>query len=194
MNNSCLKDKLTDITNQAFLQLEFSIKLMDYIELGGINVELGNNDEIKFDTNALIQYGHGTIRFPSGNFGTKGDLICASINNFNIILGFTAITLDASLKKAGFKNNSNGQAPNDKLCTLVYMIRCAYAHDMMHPKWEVKKKFQKPLTIELKGRTIDLDFSQKNGQCFDINDIGGHLAYFDIKDEVINMIKSATER
>ena len=71
------------------------------------------------------------------------------------------------------------------------MIRCAYAHDLMHPKWNVKGSYRQLLKIELQGKNIELDLSEKNGQPFDIKDIGGHEIYFKIKEKLCHLIEKS---
>ena len=77
------------------------------------------------------------------------------------------------------------------LRTLVYMIRCAYAHDLIHPKWNVKGPYCQQLKIELQDETVELDLSEKDGQPFDVKDIGGHEIYFQIKEKICQLIEES---
>ena len=179
-----MKAELLENIEQAFLQLAFSIKLLTFFELEKI-------DKDEFDTDLTILGEHGNIGYSHGTFNTYDDLIHAAHNNFNLTLGFTAITLETSLQAASISNNPNDQSPNGMLRTLVYMIRCAYAHDLIHPKWNVKRPYCQQLKIELQDETVELDLSEKDGQPFDVKDIGGHEIYFQIKEKICQLIKES---
>jgi hypothetical protein len=178
-----VKAELLENIEQAFLQLAFAIKLLAFLDLKKI-------DKNEFDID-LILGKHGEIAYGHGTFNTYDDLINAAHNNFNLTLGFTAITLETSLQTAGISNNPSDQSPNGMLRTLIYMIRNAYAHDLMHPKWEVKGQYRKQLIIELQNETVELDLSEKHGQPFDVKDIGGHETYFQIKEKICQLIEES---
>lgn len=176
-----MKSELVKNINQAFLQLEFAVKLLSCFERKKI-------DKADFDADIVIILPKRNLSFPSNTFNSYADLILAAENNFNIMLGFTSIILDSSLEKIGIKKYPDNQINDGKIRTLIYMIRCAFAHDMMHPKWEVRGKFAQPLEIQLPGEVIKVDLSQKHGHNFNIQDIGGHENYFQIKDMICKMI------
>lgn len=178
-----MKPEILENIEQAFLQLAFSIKLLTFFELRKI-------DKDEFDTDLIILGERGNIGYRHGTFKTYDDLICGATNNFNLTLGFTAITLESSLQAAKIPNNPNDSSSNGMLRTLIYMIRCAYAHDLMHPRWNVKGQYYQKLRIELHSKTIELDLSEKNGQPFDIKDIGGHEIYFQIKAKICRLIEN----
>lgn len=171
---------LRDI-EQAFLQLTFSIKLLAFFELKNIDKEI-------FDMCLTIPGKQDNVLYKKDTFKTYNDLIHAATNNYNITLGFTAITLESSLQAANIPNNPDDKSPEGMLRTLVYMIRCAYAHDLMHPKWSVKKKYRHELEIPLQNETFILDLAEKNAQPFDIKDIGGHVNYFNLKEKICQLI------
>jgi len=60
---------------------------------------------------------------------------------------------------------------------------------MMHPRWNVKGPYRQQLKIELQDENVELDLSGKDGHPFDIEDIGGHEIYFEIKDRICKMIE-----
>ena len=173
-----LKSDISENINQAFLLLEFSLKLLTYTELGKI-------DKNEFDTDVTVIGQDCNLSFNHNSFGTYDDLILAAENNFNITLGFTSIVLNTSLDLIGITCNPRDRSPDGMLRTLIYMIRCAYAHDMMHPRWKVKNDYAQPLEIQLQKETLKLDLSQKDGQLFSTQDIGGSEKYFEIKDLVL---------
>jgi hypothetical protein len=179
-----MKEELTENIHQAFLQLEFATKLLTYTELYGIN----KND---FDTNVVIEDGKHIIPFNHSAFNSYDDLILAAENNYNITLGFTAIVLDSSFEKIGIAADPKNRTSNGMLRTLIYMIRCAYAHDMMFPKWKVKGDYSEILTIHLRDEILKLDLSDKDDTAFKIGDIGGLRIYLSIKEKVCQLINES---
>lgn len=176
-----MKMEILKNIDQAFLQLEYAIKLLNYMELRTI-------DKDEFDTNIVITGKKENISFNHSAFNTYDDLILGAENNVLITVGFTCIVLDTSLQSIGIKPNHSDRSSDGMLRNLIYMIRCAYAHDMMHPKWEVRGNYAQPLEIQLKSDTLKVDLSKKHSQLFNIEDIGGYENYFHIKELVCKMI------
>ena len=178
-----MKTELIRNINQAFLYLEFTIKLLTYIERRTI-------DKDKFDTDIVITGKKKNISFNHSAFNTYDDLILGAENSVLLAVGFTSIVLDTSLQAIGGKCDPKDLSSDGMLRRLIFMIRCAYAHDMMHPKWEVRGNYAQTLEIQLQNDILRLDLSRKHGQPFNIEDIGGYENYFDIKDLVCKMISN----
>ena len=145
-------------------------------------------DKDEFDTNIVITGKKRNISFNDSAFNTYDDLILGTENCVLLSVGFTAIVLDTSLQSVGKKPDPNNRSSEGMLRNLIYMIRCAYAHDMMHPKWEVRSNYAQPLEIQLQSDILRLDLSKKHNQLFNIEDIGGYENYFEIKDLICKMI------
>jgi hypothetical protein len=145
-------------------------------------------DKDEFDTNVILPGKFINLSIFHNSFKTYDDLIFAAENTYNISLGFTSIVLDEALQSIGINHNPLNKTHNGILRTLVYMIRCAYAHNMMYPKWEIKSKYAFLLKIPLTHEVLELDLAQKNGQPFNIGDIGGLQNYLEIKDKVCQLI------
>ena len=169
--------------NQAFLQLEFSIKLMNYIELGHIDKE-----QLDSDTTVLLE--RRNLSFPDNSFSSYDDIIIAAQNNYIITLGNSAIALETSLQEGGIHNDPKDTSPRGQLRTLVYMIRCAFAHDMMTPSWNIKPQYRRVLEIDLPTGKIDIDLQNLNGKPFDDKHIGGIETYYELKDSVVEFLKA----
>jgi len=170
-----MKTDLIKNINQAFLYLEFTIKLLYYMERRTI-------DKDEFDTNIVITGKKRNILFNDSAFNTYDDLILGAENCVLIAVGFTSIVLDTSLRSIGKKPDPNDRSSDGMLRSLIYMIRCAYAHDMMYPKWAVRGNYAQTLEIQLQSDMLRLDLSKKHKQLFNIEDIGGYENYFEIKD------------
>lgn len=163
--------------DQAFLQLTFAVKLLTFIELG----KLSKTD---FDGAVVIELAEDFLKFDPGTFNSYDDIILAAQNQYSITLGFTAVTMDEVLESAGFKRNLAAGSPHRDLRDLVYMIRCAFAHDMMHPKWAARGPFLRDFRIASPGGPIEVDMGKLNGKPLEMEDLGGPKAFFKIKDEV----------
>ncbi|MCX6543528.1 MAG: hypothetical protein NTV05_03840 [Acidobacteria bacterium] len=166
-----------EMIEQAFLQLVFAIKLLTYTELGKI-------DKAEFDGDVLIKLSKRNLPFPAGTFRSDDDIVLAAQNNFCITLGFTAIVLDEALNRAGSVRELDEASPHRDLRTLVYMVRCAFAHDMMNPRWEARGPFARQLCVLLPSGPLRVDTAALNGRAFDHAAIGGMETYFEIRNEV----------
>lgn len=169
---------------QVFLQFEFAVKLMNYFELKKV-------DKQEFDTDTIVLLDQGSISFRNNAFQSYNDLILAAQNSYQITLGATAITLDDSLDEAGIKHDASDSSPRGQLRKLVYMIRCAFAHDMLTPRWCVNSTNVCVLDVKLASQTLRVDLANLNGKLFDNQDIGGVIAYLEIKDAVLRLITEA---
>ncbi len=169
--------------DQAFLQLEFAIKLMNYVELGRLNKD-------EFDRDTLIELERKNIRFGDNTFHTYDELKNAAINNYLITLGMSAIALETSLQDAGINNNYADFSSKGQLRALVYMIRCAFAHDMMTPCWKVDHCYQRIIELHLGVGKISIDLRELNGMAFEDRHIGGIETYYEIKNAVKSLIEA----
>jgi hypothetical protein len=176
-----MNPQILENIDQAFLQLEYVIKMMAYTELKKINKE-------ELDSELIILGDKRNLNFAGNKFNSYDDLILASQNETHICFGFTSIVLDLSLDAIGIERNPKDNSEKGMIRNLIYMIRCSYAHDMMHPKWEVKGDFRKVLKVPLTNCQLEIDLTEKHGQPFDFSDIGGFENYFEIKDKVREII------
>jgi len=176
-----MKNELISNIDQAFLQLEFTMKLLTYIELGKIDKDV-------FDTHISITGWERPFSYPANAFNTYNDLILAAENCVLLSVGCTALVLETSLELVGKNPDPNNRSPEGMLRNLIHMIRCAFAHDMMYPKWEVRGDYAQPLEIQLERDILKLDLSNKHNQPFNIEDIGGYENYYEIKDLICKMI------
>ncbi len=101
----------------------------------------------------------------------------------NLVLSATAaliIAVDTALDETfGAKNPLNTQDPIDSLRAIIYMLRCAWSHDMANPKWELKgDKYRRTYQVTVPLQTIstfssgritdsqiyELDFAKLDGK------------------------------
>jgi len=166
---------------QALLQYEFVIKMLTYIESGKL-------DKKEFDIDTTIIHAKSYNRFPDNTFNTYDDLKLAAENNFSLMLGALTITIESCLAENGIPNNSQDTTPRGQLRQLIYMIRCAYAHDIMEPKWVIKDRYVKKLTCTAGPYTKEVELDELNGTHFNIEQVGGHGFYFELIKEIRNWL------
>ena len=169
-----LDDALVDV-DIAFLQVEFSIKLLSYCELEKI-------DPAELDANQIVLLEHQNLIFPPGNFSKPEDIVRAASVTFSLALGGSALTLDKAWVVAGVGSDPRSEDGTVKLRTLIHMVRCAYAHGVADPKWEVQGDYRQVLEVNLPSAPLRLDLRELHGQGFDFAQLGGHARWFEIRD------------
>lgn len=174
-------DYAIEDVEHAFRQLEFAIKLMCYCELGHIDVE-------KFDADITILLQNENVGYNAGGF-EKDSIVMTSQMLVGTAFGVSAIVLDALYDAAGIKKNIKSREPKDDLRMLVYMVRCAFAHNIAAPVWDARgpdfaREFCLPLTPY-----ANVDLSQINGASFDYEHIGGFAQWYKIKGAVIQVVR-----
>lgn len=177
-----LNEALKDV-EIAFLQLEFTIKLLMHCELEKI-------DPSEFDMDAVIRLENGNLHFPTGHFSDLDNIIRAAKVSVNLAFGGSALALDKAYEVAGIKPDPASQDGLIKLRTLVYMVRCAYAHGVADPKWEVRGRYRKTMEVELAGEPIMIDLRKLDDQNFNFDCLGGHGNWFVIRDDSISALRN----
>jgi hypothetical protein len=157
----------------AFAQLFFSWKLYNYALEGKIDRESLDSD-ITFQNEDQSQI----FVLPSRIFENDNDFILAFENNLTIAFGAAAITLDRARHETGHNLPDPIQSENDQCIALIYQIRCAFAHDIAEPRWNVKGRYLRAYDF---GR-LHIDLTQLDGEVFDYHQIGGPERLIAIKD------------
>lgn len=177
-----MQDALDDL-DIAFRQLEFTIKLLSYCELGHIN-------PADFDTDHLVALGDERLHFPSGNFPDRISLERAAGTSVLIAMSASALVLDDAFTAFGMKPNAEAADNVGQLRALVYMVRCAYAHGIAAPLWEVRGKYLRNLAIDLNGVPLSLDLRPLNGQPFHIDQIGGYANWYRMRNASLRIFEA----
>ena len=180
-----LNDALEDV-RIAFLQVEFSIKLLSYCELGKI-------DPTEFDLDQIVLLEHENLRFPPGHFSDPDNMIRAANVTVLAALGASALILNKAWEVADIRPCPVSEDETIKLRTLVHMVRCAYAHGMADPKWQVKDRYRRQLEVKLPSGPLILDLRELDGQGFDFDALGGHAKWLEIRDESIARLTAAVD-
>ena len=168
---------------RAFMQLEFAIKLMCYCELGKIHHK-------EFDSDVTIILENENVSFPSGSFKNNESLVLAAQTGVSIAFGVTANVLDAAFEVAGIKRSPSSNIEIDVLRSIVYMVRCAFAHNSAMPCWEVRGQYSRQMPIVINGVTFNFNFQTLNGQPFEYEHIGGFANWQHMRSAAEKVIKS----
>ena len=180
MRTLTLIDALTDVAI-SFLQVEFSIKLLSYCELEKV-------DPSEFDTDQVVLLPKEYLRFPPGHFTSHENNVKAANVTVASALGNSALTLDKAWEVAGIGPDPVSEQNIIKLRTLVYMVRCAYAHGVADPKWQVRRDYRRALDVNLPSGPLTIDLREINDQGFDFADLGGHAKWFEIRDVTVTTL------
>ncbi len=62
-------------------------------------------------------------------------------------IGTLTIAIDTALDATFKSKNPDGTDSINCLRNVFYMLRCAFAHDPIHPKWDIKEKYQKTYKV-----------------------------------------------
>ena len=177
-------EALADV-NYAFRHLEFAIRLMCYCESG--HLDLPN-----LDTDVSILLERENVGFPSGTFSTIEAVVPAAQALVGMAFGTSAMVLDAAFEVAGFKNNPHSRQPEDELRTLVYMVRCAFAHNPARPLWEARgEKYAQMISLPVGGMALPIDLASLHGQSFEYDHIGGFASWLRIRAASETLIRDA---
>lgn len=159
--------------NIAFSQLEFAVRLLSYCEQGHVKPS-------DFDTDHLTQLPNGNLHFPSGNYSDEESICRAASVNVIMAFGTSVLALDQAFDAFGIRPDAEAGDNITRLRTVVYMARCAYAHRIADPRWEVRGKYRRTLVVELLGQQLSLDLAALDGAGFDIDTIGGYVGWYEI--------------
>ncbi len=108
---------------------------------------------------------------------------------WNLLFSAIAITsqaVDRALSDALGKRPLNRQAARsidalaglDAAWVLVYMVRCAFAHDPFNPRWECRGRYLGTLRVAASNLTVDL--RERNGQRLQPDEFGGLGGYMSL--------------
>lgn len=167
---------------QAFLQLSWAIKLDSYLSIHPpVN-------KVDFDHFQYVDDPDDYIFLPDDQFNTINDIHLGAENAILGSVGDFFLALDTALCKAGIKTDLSTQDSFGQLRILIYMCRCAFAHNVLAPCWEVRGKYCRQLEIKLPSISLQLDLRQLSDRPFDIKQIGGYSQLFKIKDHIIQIL------
>jgi hypothetical protein len=179
-----ITEALSDV-DYAFRHLEFAIRLMCYCESGHIDLS-------RLDTDLSILLERENVSFPSGTFSNIEAVIPASQALVGMAFGTSAMVLDAAFDAAGLKRRPQSRQPNDELRTLVYMVRCAFAHNPALPLWEARgQEHARVLSLLVGGTPLSINLASLHGQAFDYDHIGGFAMWLRIRSVSETLIRDA---
>jgi len=178
-----LPDAFEDI-RIAFLQVEFAIKLLDFCEAGKL-------DPQEFDTSLLIKGKSANLDLPQGSFSDMNSMVKAANVMVLSSIGTSAIILNKAWEVSGIRLTGKPESKEDKLRTVIYMVRCAFAHSPADPKWRVKEKYRKLYQLNLANRTLSFDLRDLDGLPFKfLKTFEDYGNWFEIKELTVAILRN----
>lgn len=144
---------------RSFWHFEMAIRLWNAIDLKKIP------DEI-FRESIIIEDGGGILVLDDALFKTQEARLSAIQALVGDAFGRTASALS---EYVDFLNPEKPTEQQKDLRDFIYMIRCAFSHEIGAPQWEVRGPYKRSLSIE--GISYDMD--ELNGNEFAYEDVGG---------------------
>jgi hypothetical protein len=109
--------------------------------------------------------------FRLGQAYDKQGLDDLTFNNILLNVGTCAIVIDTALdERFGAKPNPIASEV-DQLRALMYMLRCAFAHDPFHPTWVIRDRYRRE--YEIAGANVVADLAQRHDEGLVPNHFGG---------------------
>ncbi len=172
----------------AFKQFEFNVRLLSYAELGKIDVA-------EFGRDHITQLHNGTIRFSPDSFADDDSIARGASINVLMAFAASALTLNDAFEAAGIKDDPAATDNDSRLRALVYMVRCAHAHRIADPHWQVRGKYRRQLSFDIEGcGTLQLDLPVLDQQPFDIELIGGYVGWYRIANRGLRKLRECDEK
>lgn len=159
---------------QAYLHLCWAIKLDSYLQI------YPPENKAYFDNPQAILDPDDPLHIPGNQFNSIDDILLAAENSISLSVGAFFIALDTALDEAEIVKNVNSQDNLGQLRILIFMCRCAFAHNILAPRWEVRGDYCRQLTINLPNIFLNIDSKKLSNKTFEIKDIGGYSQLFKI--------------
>jgi hypothetical protein len=112
-------------------------------------------------------------------------------NNVLAAMSISAIAADRALDDTFGAKPQPAAALSDQDATRVvmYMLRCAYAHDPLNPRWECRGPYLGVFRIN--ALDFELDTRALHGQPWNIAHVGGPLGYFNLLAQCQGLVATA---
>ena len=176
-----LKEAVEDV-EIAFQQLEYCLKASAYWSR-----EEFQPDE--FVTDMVVRLPEGDIHFPTDQFAEKSNIEKASEISISIAYACTALALDQALETADYNVNPKSTDDFDQLRCVIYLVRCAYAHRIAQPYWDVAESKRRVYSFTVQDNSIEVDTTQLHEKEFSFTDLGGHKVWHDISNLVLSRLR-----
>ena len=136
----------------------------------------------EFDTDITLLLPRENVGFAPGSFSTQDSIVPPAQAMVSMAFGASAMVLEAAFGAASKKRKPSSRDPADELQTLIYMVRCAFAHNPAMPIWEARgKDYERNLRLELEREAVSIDLVALNGKPFDYEHIGGLANWFKVR-------------
>ncbi|MCC9596983.1 MULTISPECIES: hypothetical protein [unclassified Rubrivivax] len=176
-----LTEALADI-DLAFRHLEFAVRMMLYCEQGHLNLK-------EFDSDITLLLPRENIGFRPGSFSSQEAIILPARAMVGIAFGVSAMVLEAAFCAASKKRKPTSRDPADELHALIYMIRCAFAHNPALPVWEARgNDYARNIHLTIDSEVLCVDLKTLNGRPFEYEHIGGLANWHKIREAAESLL------
>ena len=148
----------------------------------------GNIKPSDFDTDHVVFLGNERLDFTRGKFNDPDSIIKAAGTGVLIAFSASVFVMDEAFQAAGMKPDPDAAGNDGQLRTLIFMVRCAYAHGLGTPRWEVRGKYCRTLNVNLGSAAISLDLRTLHGQDFDVGQLGGYANWYRIREAALRLL------
>jgi hypothetical protein len=118
-----------------------------------------------------------------------------SKNNLIAAVGICAIQIDSVFEQVyGKLEQRTNYADPDvaALCLIMFLLRCAFAHNIVNPKWDIcKPEYKKEIVINSIGVTLDTTDLHEKGVV--PAQYGGHEGFVRMVDFAMSLIKKGSQ-
>lgn len=166
----------------AFRVLEFSIRTLCYFELGLCDIS-------RFGQDATILLEEENVGFNDGYFLSENNAVLVSKMNVGAAFGASAIALDKLYEAVRGNRNPASDDQVDMLWALVYAVRNAFSHGIANPKWTIKERYQRVLSIPFVEPELFINLEELNGSSFEYAHIGGFANWMKLKEISYDLLR-----
>lgn len=145
-------------------------------------------------------------RLDEGGYGiefrkrfTQDELISDVRNNVLMALGTSAVATDRALDETFGNKNPADTTQFGAARSIIYQIRCAFAHDPLNPRWDTTPKYKRTYTAKVNiidqtgqatTRTIVFDRPLISGKFLSSSDFGGLSGYIGLLQYCLNEVET----
>lgn len=170
-----------DHLDTAFLQLSFALKLWHFLQEHPINKD-------EFDIDLVTGEADDWAVLSSNEFKSYDDIILAAENNISTAWGSAALTLWEAIRECNQIETKCLQPQSSNkhaVASLVYMIRCCFAHGSARPIWCITNPKYR---VQYRYGNKDIDLSNiEDGKAFEWADVNGRETLWHLKAEAFSV-------
>lgn len=174
-------ERVTEVNNCRILSL--------YIQAG---IGLGQIPYNLFNQKLTLGVGDKKDLVIQASSQTEATIKWVADNLRLVTTGTCFVAIDEALDEMlGEKPETYMDNDSDSLRAVIYMTRCAFAHNPASPVWQIKTKYRK--VFKIKPINFEIDLRQLNGKALDYSHFGGFMYMHELILHSMAIIKKYNE-